>query len=134
MKRTSRRLLMPMLIIMLALLVCGCTRGSFTVTQATEISTSTRMSMSHKRFSGFKETSFKVQEGETITVRAEITTEAGSLNAWIGKDGEAGAKAYQGNDIPTSEFTVTLFDAGTYTIHVAGEKHQGSYDFTWGES
>ena len=52
---------------------------------------------------------------------------------YIAKDNNESTAVYKGNDIKTSNFTVTLKEAGTYTIRVDGDKHTGGYLFYWGK-
>ncbi len=98
---------------------------------ATEDNTPTSLSMSYSRFTGFKETAFKVKEGMPVEVKADIVTESGRIGARISRKDAPDVYLYTGNDIPTSAFTVTLEEPGTYILHVEGKDHTGSYRFDW---
>ena len=127
MKKTA--LIYPVFI--LILLLCACTIGSGTARNATELNTPTKMSMQYDKFNGFKETSLKVEDGGEITVSVNIITEKGSIDAYIAKNSDQSEAAYEGHDVPTSSFTVTLSEPGTYTIRVDADDHCGAYSFSW---
>jgi hypothetical protein len=80
-------------------------------------------------YSGTKERELTVEDGGTVTVTVKVTTKKGSLDAYIYKDEEE--YSYEGHDIQTSEFTVTLSDPGDYTIKVDSSRHKGSFSFSW---
>jgi len=111
----------------------GCTKSSYVIISGEDNNTSTQMSMTYKQFSGFKETQIKVKDGEEVKVSVEIVSNGGTLDAYIAKDNDESTAVYKGNDIKSSDFTVTLKEAGTYTIRVDGDKHVGGYMFYWGE-
>lgn len=69
-------ILLPLLLLVALLLAPGCTRSSQVVLVATEDNTPTRLSMSYRRFTGFKETELTVKEGTPIKVRADIVTDS----------------------------------------------------------
>ena len=127
MKKVS--LLLVLFIILFGLL--GCTRGSGIVTKSKEYNTLTKMSMSYEKFTGYKQTEIKVDEGETVDVFVDIVTDDGTINAYISKDNEKDNCDYEGQDIQTSSFTVTLSEPGTYAIRVDADDHKGSYSFSW---
>lgn len=119
------------MIFIIACYIVGCTKGSFVVLSGEENNTSTQMIMKYKKFTGYKETQIKVQEGEIINVSVAFVTDSGSLDAYIAKDNDKSNAIYSGNDVTTSSFTVALKEAGTYTLRVDGDKHSGSYSFRW---
>ena len=121
------------IITFIMMLLAGCTKSSYVIISGEDHDTSTQMSMTYKQFSGYKETRIKVKDGEEVKVSVKIVTEGGTLDAYIAKDNNESTAVYTGNDITTSNFTVTLKDAGTYTIRVDGDKHSGSYLFNWGK-
>lgn len=118
-------------IIIIMLMLSGCTRGSQTTIMSKEHNTPTMMSMTYKKFSGYKETNITVKDGEPIKVDVNIVTKDGTINAYIAKDDDKTNCSYEGNDIQTSTFTVTLSDPGKYTIRVDAKDHSGSYEFSW---
>lgn len=116
-------------VLSLALLLIGCTTGSYTTSWSTEINTFSGISMNYKDFNGYKQTWITVKEDEPRNVKVDVVTEEGKLNLSItDRDGKS---FYQGNDIPTSSFTVGLDKKGEYKIKVSAEKHKGSYKITW---
>ncbi|MDD3173652.1 MAG: hypothetical protein PHF63_08335 [Herbinix sp.] len=122
----KKLLVIPLLLIIL-LGLSGC--SSFEI-GAIESNASHKMSASYYRLSGTKETKqLTVAEGETIDVSVDIVTKKGALDAYIYKDEDN--YDYEGHDIPTSSFTVTLTEPGDYTIRVKADKHKGSYSFSW---
>ncbi len=116
---------------LLILLVVGCSRGSYTVVKGSEFNTPTKMSMTYYKFTGYKETNVTVKEGQPVVVTFDIVTEEGTLNAYIAKNNDKSNCSYEGKDIPTSNFTVTLTEKGKYTIRLDAQKHSGSYSITW---
>lgn len=139
-----KKLNLMLLIGLLMLLIGGCTYGSGTSKMSVEVNTLSKMSMSYQMFSGYKATDIKVKEGETLEVSVDIVSEKGKLDLIIEKkntrdseesdDSKGKAeKVYEGTDLPTSNFKVTLEEPGEYTVKVTGENHKGSYKVTWVE-
>lgn len=115
------------------LLACtGCTSGSYSVKTGNELNSSTRMSMQYTEFSGYKQTTLTVKD-EPVDVTVSFVTESGTLDAYIAKDNDTAHCSYQGENVPTATFVVTLSEPGKYTLRVDGEKHVGSYSFSWGK-
>ena len=110
-------------------LLVGCTTGSYSVLSASENNTSTSLSMTYSKLNGFKSTTLTVKENEVSEVSVDIISKEGKLNLVILD--EKDQYVYQGNDLPTSSFSVKLDKAGKYTIKVTGEKHTGSYNIAW---
>lgn len=133
MPKSRMRHWLPLSLLLLILVASGCTRSSQVVLTATEDNSPTRFSMTYSRFSGFKETEITVKEGAPVEVNVDIVTESGQLDAWIGRKDSDADRPYIGNDIPTTAFSVTLAEPGTYVLHVEGRKHTGSYAFDWGK-
>lgn len=48
---------------------------------------------------------------------------------YIAKDGDRENAIYEGNDIPTSEFTVSAKEAGDYIIWIEASNFAGEYSF-----
>jgi hypothetical protein len=123
-----------LIIIMGAIFILGgCTTGSGVVKNGTEFNSSTRMSMLYDEFNGYKQTHINVGENETVEVVVSIITENGSIDAYIAKDNDISNSSYEGHNIPTSSFTVTLSEEGSYTVRVDAKNHTGGYSFSWGE-
>ena len=121
------------IIMFIMMFLIGCTKSSYVIISGQDNDSSTQMSMTYEQFSGYKETQIKVKDGEEVKVSVKIATAGGTIDAYIAKDNNESTAVYTGNDITTSNFTVTLKDAGTYTIRVDGDKHSGSYLFNWGK-
>jgi hypothetical protein len=122
----------PLLLILISL-INGCTTGSGVVLNASELNTTTKMSMTYEKFTGHKQTHIEVKENSPVEVAVNFVTEKGSLDAYIAKDNDTSDCSYEGHDISTSSFTVTLSEPGNYTVRVDAEDHTGSYSFSWGK-
>lgn len=109
--------------------LCSCGYGAYTTVMSVETSTLSEKAMSYEKFNGYKSYKFKVDEDETVTVAVKFTSESGKLSAYIAKDNDKSRAVYEGNDVPTSEFTVNITDSGDYTIRLDAENHKGSYSF-----
>ncbi len=128
----KKKYLLPIILVITIVMVFnGCSRGSYSCKNSIEVNTHTKMSMSYEKFKGYKETEITVKEGESVVVSVEIVTESGSINAYIAKDNDKKNCSYEGNDIQTSSFDVTLSEAGKYTLRVDADNHKGSYSFSW---
>lgn len=79
------------------------------------------------RKSGEEHSSFTIDEGEVGEIAVSVRRVSGVLNITIGSDGKAAI--YEGNDVPTSEFTVYAKENGEYTICVKAEDFVGDYSF-----
>ena len=128
-----KKIISIVIITFIMMLLAGCTKSSYVIISGEDHDTSTQMSMTYEQFSGYKETQVKVKDGEEVKVSVKIATNGGTLDAYIAKDNDESTAVYKGNDIKTSNFTVTLKEAGTYTIRVDGDKHTGGYLFYWGK-
>lgn len=117
--------------LLLMALAAGCSTGAGTLKYGSELNTPTKMSMSHEDFIGHKETQVMVLEGQPVVVTVSIITEKGTIDAYIAKDNNKANSSYEGHDIKTSTFTVTLKEPGQYTIRVEAKNHSGSYSFSW---
>lgn len=123
-----KKLIYPLMLV-LFLGLAGCTKRFTFELGAFENNTSTQMSMSYKKFDGVKDRQLTVKEGESVEINVDIETEDGTLDAYIYN--EELEYSYEGKDIETSTFTVTLTEPGEYTIKVEADMHEGSYSFTW---
>lgn len=61
-------------------------------------------------------------------VNFEIVSQSGSVDVRLQKEGED--PIYEGTDIPTSMFQVTIDDGGTYIASVTGRRAKGSVSIT----
>ncbi len=140
----KKRLMLLIAALLTIGVISGCTYGSGSTKGAVEVNTFSKMSMSYKKFSGYKTALVKVEKGKAVEVSAAIITTKGKLDLKIlrkvdsgnldkaeGKKGQDKEAIYQGTDLPTSEFKVKLDKPGSYEITVEGEEHEGSYKITW---
>lgn len=85
------------------------------------------MSMSYEKFSGSKSKTISLDEPSNVSV--VVSTESGTLDLSItDKDGNS---YYNGINIPSSAFSVSLDKSGKYDITVSADNHKGSYDISW---
>lgn len=111
-----------------AVLLSGCGADYVTI-GSLENCSSAGASMTYRKFDGVKEYQLETSENAR-DIQVDVETESGSLDAYIVKDGgEKSDAVYEGEDIPSSSFTVTVPEAGTYRIHLRAENHKGSYSF-----
>lgn len=82
-------------------------------------------------FTGTKERSIKVKEGKPIEVSAKITSKSGTLNIKIYKDTDKDNCIYEGKDVKTSKFKVSLTEPGRYILKIVAKKHKGEFTFSW---
>jgi hypothetical protein len=115
--------------IILTSLFTGCSSGSYISIGSVQKDTATSMSMSYSKFSGQRSTSLTVKKGEIIDVAINIVTKSGSINVAI--DNESGESFYEGTDVPTSSFVVSLEKEGEYKLSVNAKSHKGSYEISW---
>lgn len=118
------------LIVAFMLFLTGCS-GSWLIINGVTYNTPILFSMRYERFNGNKERSITVDANETLIITVTVETVSGLLDAYIAKDNNTDDCSYQGNDIQTTSFTVTLSQAGRYTIRVDADNHRGSFSFNW---
>lgn len=118
------------LIVALMLFLTGCT-DSWLIINGVTYNTPTLFSMRYERFDGHKEREIIVDSNETLIISVAVETISGKLDAYIAKDNNTEDCSYQGNDIQTTSFTVTLSQAGSYTIRVDADHHNGRFSFNW---
>lgn len=128
----KKLLLLSLLLVIPVLAGGGCTVGSGVTINSQELNTSTRMSMLYDRFTGHRQTKITVKD-EPVTVKVNIVTEKGDIDAYIARDNDKAGSVYEGNGITTSSSTVTLNEPGSYTLRVDANNHTGSYSFFRGE-
>lgn len=69
--------------------------------------------------------SFEMAKGDRISV--EVVSDAGVLDVMIQKGDDE--PVYQGHQLPTGSFEITVHEAGSYAITVTGIKAKGSIRF-----
>lgn len=79
------------------------------------------------RKNGEEHRSFTALEGEVGEIAVSVGRVSGVLDITVFSDGKAAI--YEGNDVPTSEFTVYAKEKGDYTICVKAEDFVGDYSF-----
>ncbi len=114
---------------LLALSLIGCTTGSYTATLAIEKNTSTSMAMTYEKLKGHKTASLSIEENEVVEVEVDVVSKDGKLDLSIVN--EQNETFYQGTDMPTSSFVVTLDKKGKYKITIDAKDHKGSYNISW---
>lgn len=131
--KKMKKLLLVGLLLLFGFSVSGCTVGSYTVVNALKDNTATRMSMSYDRLNGYLETQVTVTEGSPLEIVVEFETISGRLDASICRLEDPETCSYEGVEVQTSSFTVTLIYATTYVIRVDARRHEGSYFFDWAD-
>ena len=121
-----KKLLLPLFLVFV---IAGTGCSSYIQIGAVENNTKHEFYGSYYKFSGTKEKSLTVKEGESKVVTVDIVTKKGSIDVSIYSDKDH--KQYEGMAIATSNFTVTLSEPGTYTIKLDASDHKGSYKFKW---
>jgi major membrane immunogen (membrane-anchored lipoprotein) len=122
-----KKLFTVLLILAMAIGLSGCSK--YISIGSVENNSEHKMSASYMLYSGTKETELTVDDGETVTVTVKVNTKKGSLDAYIYNEDDE--YSYEGHDIQTSDFTVTLSEPGDYTIKVDASRHKGSFSFSW---
>ena len=122
-----------LVLFVVTILTSSCITGSGSTVKSSELNTTTKMSMTYENFTGYRQTKVKVKENTPIVIRVDFVTESGELDAYIARDNNLELSSYEGNNVPTSSFTVTLSEAGIYTIRIDAKNHTGSFSFSWGK-
>lgn len=112
---------------MLILLLASCSTGGYSTFMSKEHNTGSEFSMEYGKFDGYKNKTVNVDKETEFSV--QISSESGQIDMKI--EDKSGNVFYQGNDIPTSNFTVTVKEQGEYILTVHGHGHSGSYKVTW---
>lgn len=110
-------------------LLVGCTVSHGTSKNSIEKDNSHRISATYDKFDGYKKTTLKLDKDEKKDVKVDIVSKKGEINLSI--KNEDGTVAYEGKDMDTTTFTVTLDKEGKYTIRIDAKEHYGSYDINW---
>ncbi len=126
-----KKIILMILILIISISFVGCTYGSGLTIGSVENNTLSSMSMKYAKFSGNKNKNITVNEGDICVVSVDIKTEEGKIDLLIKDDNEN--IAYEGHNMPTSNFTVKLSEAGKYKISIEAKNHKGSYSIKWGK-
>lgn len=82
-------------------------------------------------YNGTEQDFYTVKQGQTGELRISVRTESGSLGISVFPSTDPEHFCYRGTEIPTSDFSVTLPEAGDYTVWIEAEHFAGSYEFGW---
>ncbi len=125
----KQKIIVIVLVVLMVILLVGCTSCNFPVINTYKNITTSSMSMKYDIFNEHKTTNLSLKENEIVDVNMNIVSKSGKLSVSIvNEDNET---IYQGIDIPTSSFAVTLNKKGKYQINIDGEKHKGSFHIFW---
>lgn len=80
---------------------------------------------------GTEQRLYQVERGQTGELLIQVHTGSGSLSISVFPTENPNHFYYRGREIPTSEFSVILPDAGEYTVWIEAEDFEGSYEFSW---
>lgn len=111
-----------MIILTVLCLLCGCRQVQF---DGSRISNENKFVMEYEVLNREYYHVFELNANDVIEVN--IVDEAGELSIVIQNEKEE--IIYQGNDLPTSHFQVTVHQNGSYKIIVSGHKAKGSVSF-----
>ena len=75
--------------------------------------------------------SYRLEEGRTGELEISVETESGSVDISVFPTNAPDRFCYRGTALPTSVFTVTLAEAGEYTVQIQADRFIGSYGFAW---
>ena len=131
MKKSFKELFSLLLLCLLLIAACACQADKFVTVACVSKNTSTEKSATYSRFDGVRNYAFTVEEGETCAIKAAFTTEEGKISASIYEKENPENRPYEGNDIPTCEFTVNITESGKYVIRLEADDHEGGYSFRW---
>lgn len=112
--------------IALIIILSGC--GEFSI-MSSEINESNAMKKQYLNSNENESRSIYVAEGETCVVTYDVVSNSGTINLSIEKGGDN--SYYNGEDVPTSQFDVTLDEPGEYTLNIHTDNHSGSFDISW---
>jgi hypothetical protein len=122
------RKLLPLLLILISFVsLSGCSSGIEIGSVGN--STSDKINMSYYLFSGTKTRKITVEKDKPVDVSCEIETDRGSLDISI--TDEEGNSSYQGQDLETNSFIVTLSEEGTYNLLIKAKNHKGGFNISW---
>jgi len=105
----------------------GCTRGNYTIIMGSVSFSDQKAVGSYSSFNGYKERIITLEEGEKLSVSAEVKTESGSLEISLLDNDKNVLLSFTGS----GEKTFTIPETGSYRIRAAGNKHAGSFILNW---
>lgn len=116
-----RRILsiLTLALILLTLTACGATKGSIVII---ENMNGSGCEINFSEWTDQNKCELSLNKNDELQV--EIVCESGDIALSI--CGENGQNAYSGNGLETGVFTVTVFEADTYMIGIAGKSATGS--------
>lgn len=123
MRLMYKKVLIP--IVLVSVLLTGCTGGSYTIRIGELSSSSHSISGEYDLFSGYYFKEVKFAKGDTVQFTYSVSTEQGSLSARLLNSSGKVIK-----DI-TSDTTVLITKSDTYKVRVDGQKHQGNFNISW---
>lgn len=80
---------------------------------------------------GVEERTFSVNSGEQLVITVSVTVTSGELDLSIFKTDDRSVNPYESNDMQTASFTVTVKEAGEYTIRINANDFVGTYSFEY---
>lgn len=84
-----------------------------------------------KIYNGTEQRFYQVDEGMEAELEIEVNRNSGSINITVVDSDSSQKVFYQGTDIPTSDFKVSLPSPGEYKVLTQADNFNGSYTFTW---
>lgn len=82
-------------------------------------------------YSGTEQRFYTLEKGQTGALKISVQAESGNLSISVFPTADPDHFCYRGREIPTSDFSVTLSDAGDYTVWIETDRFAGSYKFDW---
>ncbi len=124
-----KRLFASVAVLLLGLVLAGCTTGSFNAMNYNENNGGEYWEADYELFNGYRQREITLSGDGEHAFTVDVESSAGKLALTI--TNSDGATLYTGNDLPTSSFTVQAFTPGKYTIRLEAENHCGSYSVKW---
>ena len=78
--------------------------------------------------------SYHLEVGHTGELEISVEAESGSVDISVFPTNAPDRFCYRGTALPTSVFTVTLAEAGEYTVQIQADRFIGSYGFAYGHA
>ena len=121
MKKTIRAALVLLIVVLVTVMVCGCTVKSGVFIGFTERSSDTSLSASYASFDGSLARRVSLKAGDMVRFRYE------------GGEGLRAAVRQSGNELCeiTDGATFTAPEDGTYSFGVEGKAKDGSFSISW---
>ncbi|MGN0547526.1 MAG: hypothetical protein ACI4I3_09350 [Acutalibacteraceae bacterium] len=82
-------------------------------------------------YNGTEQRFYQVDEGMEGELEIAVNRNSGTINITVVYLGSSEEFCYQGTDIPTSEFTVSLPYSGEYKVLTQADNFNGSYTYIW---